>query len=387
MWSVPTHWPIVRISALLTGTLLVACTPAASAPTAAPAKPAAEAAKPAVEAKPAASPATAAAPAAKPAAPAPGQAAAPAGRSVMPIVVRQGWKSAGTNAPMFLAIDKGWYSEEGLDVSMPEGTGTNPVLQVIGSGREPMAVKVGAGAVALGISQGVPVKAVAVVYQKNPASVFCRREVGLNSAKALEGRRVGGTAGDESTILLPAFLKANGVDPSKVEIVNLDAAARINAFLNGQVDCSVGYVNDTFVVVSREAGRKGWELDVLPFADNGVPIPGDVIIANKEFLDQNPDAVRGFVRTTIKAYNHAKANPDEAIAALVKTHPTLDPTLEREKLLATYRLMDTPLTQQHGYGFSEPAQWEKLQDVLAEYMGLTNKSADVAVYYSNDFLK
>jgi NitT/TauT family transport system substrate-binding protein len=366
--------PSSRSLAILFGgitALLLAggCAPAAPAPTgASPPGPAAKA--------PAAAPAQA-------------PAAAPAQRALLPVVVRQGWNSAGTNSPMFLAMEKGWYAEEGLDVSMPEGTGTNPVFQVIATGQEPMAVKMGAGAVALGISLGAPVTAVMLVYQKNPSSVFCRSEAGLkaNGPRALVGKSVGGTAGDEGTVLMPAFLKANDVDPSQVQIVSLDAAARINTFLAGRLDCSIGYVNDTFVAVSTQATENGWQLDALPFADHGVPAMGDVVLANNDFIREHPQAVRGFVRATIKAYNYAKTNPDEAIAALIKAHPVLKPELEKAKLLATYPLMDTPLTQQYGYGYSEAAQWQNMQDVLAEYMGLTNRASDVSVYFTNEFLK
>src|ERR1700737_2002003 len=147
------------------------------------------------------------------------------------ITVRFPWKRKGEYAPLFVALAKGYYRDEGIDVDLAEGSGAQTVLKLLASGNE----KFGYGpavSAAQAISQGLPVKVVALYQTKAPMGVISFPDVPLKSPKDLEGKRLAMSVGETFGDMLAPFTRINHVDINKIQQIQMDASARSSQFLN-----------------------------------------------------------------------------------------------------------------------------------------------------------
>ena len=141
------------------------------------------------------------------------------------ITIRFTWKLKGEYAPLFVALDKGYYRAEGLDVELAEGSGAQTVLKLLASGNE----KFGYGpavSAAQAVSQGLPVKVVALYQTKAPMGVISFPDVPLKSPKDLEGKRLAISVGETFGDMLGPFTRINHVDIDKIQQIQMDASAR-----------------------------------------------------------------------------------------------------------------------------------------------------------------
>ena len=151
------------------------------------------------------------------------------------LTVRFTWKFKGEYAPLFLALDKGYYKAEGLDVDLAEGSGAQTVLKLLASGNE----KFGYGpavSAAQAVSQGLPVKVVALYQTKAPMGVISFPDVPLKSPKDLEGKRLAISVGETFGDMLGPFSRINHVDIAKIQQIQMDASARTSQFLTRKID-------------------------------------------------------------------------------------------------------------------------------------------------------
>jgi ABC-type nitrate/sulfonate/bicarbonate transport system substrate-binding protein len=229
--------------------LVAACAPTPAAPTAAPKpteapKPAAPApaASPAAAAKPAASPAAAPAAAAaspaaaaKPAAPAASPAAAAPAVKGAPEKVSflASWKIDGARAPWMLAQERGYFRDQGIDFEIVEGQGSSQVARVVGAGTNTMG-EIDGGVLIQSVAQNVPIKGVAAVLPLGTIAVMVPRASNIKAPKELEGKKLAGVAGSAAEVIFPGWMKANGGDPDKVEMVMLAVAAKATSSCRGR---------------------------------------------------------------------------------------------------------------------------------------------------------
>ncbi len=151
------------------------------------------------------------------------------------LTVRFTWKLKGEYAPLFVALDKGYYKSEGLDIDLAEGSGAQTVLKLLASGNE----KFGYGpavSAAQAVSQGLPVKVVALYQTKAPMGVISFPDVSLKTPKELEGKRLAISVGETFGDMLGPFTRINHVDIAKIQQIQMDASARTSQFLTRKID-------------------------------------------------------------------------------------------------------------------------------------------------------
>ena len=154
--------------------------------------------------------------------PAPHQAAAQAPEK---LTVRFTWKLKGEYAPLFVALDKGYYKAEGLDVDLAEGSGAQTVLKLLAAGNE----KLGYGpavSAAQAVSQGLPVRVVALYQTKAPMGVISFPDVPLKTPKDLEGKKLAISVGETFGDMLGPFCRINHIDVDKIRRIQMDAGAQ-----------------------------------------------------------------------------------------------------------------------------------------------------------------
>jgi NitT/TauT family transport system substrate-binding protein len=204
------------------------------------------------------------------------------------ITVRFTWKLKGEYAPLFVALDKGYYRAEGLDVDLAEGSGAQTVLKLLASGNE----KFGYGpavSAAQAISQGLPVKVVALYQTKAPMGVISFPDVPLKSPKDLEGKRLAMSVGETFGDMLGPFARINHVDINKIQQIQMDASVRSSQFLTRKIDVMSVYLSNELPQVEKRAGVK---FNLLRVSEFGLNLLGASMIVSNAFADQSPETVK-----------------------------------------------------------------------------------------------
>lgn len=297
------------------------------------------------------------------------------------LTVRFTWKLKGEYAPLFVALDKGYYKAEGLDVDLAEGSGAQTVLKLLASGNE----KLGYGpavSAAQAVSQGLPVKVVALYQTKAPMGVISFPDVPLKSPKDLEGKRLAISVGETFGDMLGPFARINNVDISKIQQIQMDASARTSQFLTRKIDVMSVYLSNEWPQIEKRANVK---FNVLRVSEFGLNLLGASIIVSNAFAQQNPDALRKLLRATAKGYRDAMANPKEAARSMAKYMKVPeDPEVLDRQVEAT--VVSTNAPQGKPVGWQESADWQANLTLLKETGGLPEiKPLDA--YYTNAYLQ
>jgi NitT/TauT family transport system substrate-binding protein len=157
-----------------------------------------------------------------------------------PATLRLDWLASGYHIPFFLALERGYYREQGIDLQIADGKGSTTTLQVVASGSDTFGAA-NLSTTALGIARGIPVVAVAGLIQKSPDSVISLAGAGISSPKDMEGKRGGFVPTSASDRIFPAFAKAAGVDLQKITKLQLESSARYSVLLQGNADFVIGW--------------------------------------------------------------------------------------------------------------------------------------------------
>jgi NitT/TauT family transport system substrate-binding protein len=297
------------------------------------------------------------------------------------VTVRFTWKLKGEYAPLFVALDKRYYKAEGLDVELAEGSGAQTVLKLLASGNE----KFGYGpavSAAHAISQGLPVKIVALYQTKAPMGVISFPDVALNSPKDLEGKRLAIAVGETFSDMLAPFCRLNQVDMSKIQQIQMDASARSTQFLTRKIDIMSVYLSNELPQLEKRAGVK---FNVLRVFDFGLDVLGASMIVGNAFAEQNPDIVKKLLRATAGGYRDAMANPKEAAKAMAKYMKVPeDPGVLEQQVEAT--IVSTNAPKGKPLGWQDEADWKANLSLLKETGGIAEVKA-LSAYYSNDYLQ
>src|SRR6266849_2841259 len=170
------------------------------------------------------------------------------GQSLEKLTVRFTWKLKGEYAPLYVALEKGYYNAEGLDVQLSEGNGAQNVLKALAAGNE----KFGYGpavAAAQAVSQGLPVKVVALYQTSAPMGVIAFPDTPLKVPKDLEGKRLAISVGDT----IRPFTRVNNVDINKIQLIQMDASARTVQFLTRKIDVMSVYLSNELPQIEKRA--------------------------------------------------------------------------------------------------------------------------------------
>jgi NitT/TauT family transport system substrate-binding protein len=297
------------------------------------------------------------------------------------LTVRFTWKLKGEYAPLFVALDKGYYQAEGLDVDLAEGSGAQTVLKLLASGNE----KFGYGpavSAAQAVSQGLPVKVVALYQTKAPMGVISFPDVPLKTPKDLEGKRLAISVGETFGDMLAPFTRINNVDIEKIQRIQMDASARTSQFLTRKIDVMSVYLSNEWPQIEKRANVK---FNVLRVSDFGLNLLGASIIVGNTFAEQNPETVKKLLRATAKGYRDAMADPKAAAKAMAKYMKVPeDPEVLDRQVEAT--VVSTNAPQGKPVGWQDGADWQANLTLLKETGGISELKP-LGTYYSNDFLQ
>jgi NitT/TauT family transport system substrate-binding protein len=284
-----------------------------------------------------------------------------------PIKFSLDFKFEGPAAPFVVAVDKGYFKAEGLDVTIDTAAGSLEPINRVASGTYDM----GFGDINSLIkfrdaNPGTPLKAVFMVYNKPPFAVVGRKSRGVTQPKDLEGKKLGAPATDGAFAQWKIFVSANGIDPSKVTIENVGFPVREPMLAAGQVDAITGFSFSSFINL-KDRGVPVDDIVVLLMADYGVNLYGNSIIVNPKFAAEKPEAVKGFLRAFVKGLKDTVKDPTTAVDAVIKRNDVAKKDVELERLRIALRdNIVTPEVKAHGYGAVDMGRLDKSIDQIGQ---------------------
>ena len=293
------------------------------------------------------------------------------------------WRFEGPAAPYFVAIDQGYYADEGLDVSIDPGSGSVEGINRVASGAYQLGFAYINSLVKFRDNPAnAPLQAVQMVYDTPAFAIITMKRTGISGPKDLEGKILGAPAPDGAYAQWPIFVAANGIEASKVKIENVGFPVREPMLVKGDVDAITGFWFSSYMNLKAN-GAKDDDIVVMLMKDYGVDLYGNVIIVNPEFAKSNPDAVKGFVKATIRGIQETIRNPEAAIDALLKRNQIANKAVELERLkLALDRNFVTDATRQNGFGDVDMSRLARSIDQIGLTFKYTNKPSADAIFTS-----
>ncbi|MFK0333700.1 ABC transporter substrate-binding protein [Rhizobium sp. NPDC090275] len=292
------------------------------------------------------------------------------------------WKYEGPQGLLFLAEDKGYFKEEGLDVTFDQGNGSGAGVPLVANGAYDMAFGDINALIELAAKkpEDAPV-GVFMMYSQPPFTVAVKADSPIKSPADFPGHTLGGAANDGALKLFPALCSITKIDCTKVNITNMQPNLREQMLMKGQVEGVFGYVN-TIRFSSKLIGvDPDKELRFIRYGDYGMDLYSNAIIASKKLVKDNPDAVKGFLRAINKSIKDAIKDPDAAIAAVQKREPLIKPVIERERFDATIaNEMNHDEIAKIGFGDVDDARLGKSIDIIVKAKELPRTPALTEVF-------
>lgn len=286
----------------------------------------------------------------------------------------------GTYAPQYLAIDKGYFAEQGLEAEFFEGRGSGRNVQLMGAGAETFASS-DFGVVSKAVADGVPIKAIFGELQETPMGIISLAETGIKSPKDLVGKMLAAFPGSANSQIFPAVLKVNNIDIKQVKLVFADPAALHTLLMQKRVDGILLHFHDNVPLLES----RGANVTYLKYSEWGVNQLGNGIVANRKTLQEKPDMVRRFIQAFARGIKYSEANPEEAIAALMKRGPRASKEVLLKTFLNAIPLGHTKYSKGKPVGWMAKEDWDNTQELMLQY-GEQKKRLPVEEFYTNEFI-
>jgi len=312
--------------------------------------------------------------------------AAPASAEPLKLKLVLNWKYQGPQGMFFLAQDRGYYKDEGLEVTLDQGNGSGAAVPLVANGT----YDVGFGDINALIEfaakkpEEAPI-AVYVMFNQPPFTVAVKADSPIKAPKDFEGKTIGGAANDGALKLFPAFCKITKIDCSKVNITNMQPNLREQMLMQGQVDGVFGYVN-TIRFSAKLMGVQDNQIRYIKYGDYGMDLYSNAIIVSKKLAKENPKAVEGLVRAINKGVLDSLKDIDASVAAVAKREPLIKVPVEKDRFIATLKdEMNHPEIAKIGLGNVDPERLKKSIDILVDANGLP-RTPTVAEIFTPAFL-
>ncbi len=300
----------------------------------------------------------------------------PTPQAAIPITVAMGYIPNVQFAPFYVAVEKGYFADENLEVNFDYGWETD-LLKLVGSGELRFAVASG-DQVILARSQGLPVVYILNWYRKFPVCVVSLEEKGLRKPQDLIGKTVGIPAlYGASYIGWRALLHVEGIDEAEVNLQNI-GYTQVASLTEGQVDAAVCYIMNEPVQL-RQAGQ---EVNVIAISDY-VNLVSNGLITNEQTIAEEPALVQSLVRAVLRGLRYTIDHPEEAFEICLKHVPEAGGENAAQQKAVLRESIE--LWRADDLGRSDPAAWEASQRFMSE-LGFVDTETDIEQMFTNRFI-
>lgn len=303
-----------------------------------------------------------------------------------PIKFQLDWRFEGPAALFLASTVKGYYKAAGLDVTIDSGNGSGGTVTRVASGTYDMGFADLAALMEFHANNpDAPNKPVAImmVYNNTPAAVLTLKKNNITKPADLEGKKLGAPVFDAGRRGFPIFAKANGI--KSVQWTSMDPPLRETMLARGDIDAITGF-SFTSLLNLEARNVKTEDIVVMPYADFGVKLYGNVIIASPKFLQANPAAVKAFLSAFAKGAKEVMADPDPAIEYVKQRDGIINVALERRRLrMAIDAVVASPDARAEGFGVVVPARLKTMAEQVSEAF-TTKTPVNAAAVWTDAYL-
>ena len=303
-----------------------------------------------------------------------------------PIKFQLDWRFEGPSALFLVPAAKGYFKDAKLDVTVDAGNGSGGAVTRVASGTYDLGFADLAALMEFHANNpDAPNKPVAImmVYNNTPASVMTLKKSGIKTPADLTGKKLGAPVFDAGRRAFPIFAKANGV--GNVAWTAMDPPLRETMLVRGDVDAITGFTFTSLLNIEAR-GVKAADVTVLPYADFGVKLYGNAIIATPKILKENPAAVKAFLSAFTKGAKDVIADPAKAIEAVKARDGIINTELETRRLkLAIDTVINSPDARAEGFGQAHGARLSLMASQVSDAFG-TKTRVKVEDIWNGSFL-
>jgi len=294
--------------------------------------------------------------------------------SLKPTSIRLKWLDQAQFAGYYWAKDSGNYKEAGLDVKLEPGGPDISPLQMVVNGSNDFGV-IGADQILLAREKGIPVVAIAVIYQDTSVSFASLATSGIKTPKDLEGKKVAIAFGRDEEVVYKAMLNNAGVDRTKIK--ELPLSPGLAQLASDSVDSQMVYETNEPVLYQNE----GYDINLIKARDYGVHFYSDTLFTTEKLIKEKPDLVASVVKASLEGWSSSFVDTEKAAGIIALQNKNLDPKTQKKSLE-----LSKPLIFNNGnIGFSEMHRWEEMQRIMIE-QGVMKEKVDVSTVFTNRFI-
>ncbi|MDI3339141.1 MAG: ABC transporter substrate-binding protein [Sphaerobacter sp.] len=295
------------------------------------------------------------------------------------VTVALDWYPNANHAGLYLAKERGYFRQAGLDVTLYTPANPDDVLQLVGTGKDTFGISYEAD-VLLARAQGIPVRAIAAIVQHPLNSLMALQSSGITRPKDLEGKKVGGTGLPGEEAMLATMLAADGSSLDRVQMVNVGYDL-LPALLSGRVDAIAGGYWTHEAILAEQQGHP---VTVLRVEDWGVPDYYElVLVTSEETIANRPELVQRFVDAVVHGYEDAVADHAAALDAIQANYAEMDRATEERGI---ERLAPLFVDASRGFGWQAAEKWSHFAGWMEE-RGLLTTPVDADAAFTNQFLE
>jgi NitT/TauT family transport system substrate-binding protein len=265
----------------------------------------------------------------------------------------------GRHAYYYVALDKGYYKDAGMDVQIVRGQGSTDAVKQVASGTAQFGFADTSAVIFAKANDGIPIKLVSVIYAKPPHAIYVLKDSGISKPKDLEGRKLADTAFSSIPKMFGAYAKAAGIDASKVTWIVTGSDALPGMLALGRVD-GIGQYTVGEPLLKKAATPK--DIVALAYSDAGLDYYGSGIVTMESTLQSNPDLVKRFIAATLRGLKDAIASPQQAGEIMHKYHREVDEGVARDETIKVGQLATVPGA---AIGSIDPARLQRTVDIVA----------------------
>lgn len=300
--------------------------------------------------------------------------AAPAAPALKPVTLQLQWVTQAQFAGYYVALDKGWYREEGIDLTIkPGGPDISPHDAVVGG-----AAQFGTSLLAdviVAVQQGKPLISIGQIQQTNGLVLIAKKSSGIQQPKDFVGKRVGVWLGNWEAQFDALTAKENlaATDYSLVA-----QGYSMDPFLKGELDVASAMIYNEYYAV-LESGVKAEDLNTIDYADYGLDFPGDTLFTTRQMTEKDPALCIGMLRASLRGWQYAIDNPEETVDIILKYDKSGTQT-KPHQLSMMREISKIVLITVRSLGYTERTDVQRTLDTLLLYKVLNQPVAAENVY-------
>lgn len=278
------------------------------------------------------------------------------------------WYPNALHAFLYVAIDKGYYEEEGLKVNIRFPSNANDAISMVAAGKADIGLYYQQDVIQARANQSVPVKSIGAVVQGPLNIVLSLKDQNINSPEDLVGKTVGYAGTELSEALVRSIMDNVGADYSDVTMVDVGFDL-MSSMTTGNVNATIGCLVNHEVPQMEE---EGFEVSWFDLDDYGVPTYYEgIFLASDDAIENDSDTLKAFLRASAKGFADMKADPEAALATLLANQNEenfpLSETVERKSMETLLPMMETAeasFLSQSDECWQENIDWMEAQGLI-----------------------